>query len=743
MVNTEQRPENTERNALTHTDTKQMSVDERHESTPLTSPQQPEMLLTARQANTLVREHIDVMSNLADRLEQVLLSASSLNRLTSSSRASRGGTGRGQRPRGTGRQYYGQMPTRAQTREEIERARRIHERELGQRQEGYDRDVERDPTPLLSPNLTSSEGGRNAMREAETTQELNDTTPERDATFTMPLLPRRRQRNERARGTRSEETRGQRVETQRPFRVYVDPPPSQPARPTPEVYFGNPDRARWRGQRAAQFGGEDNDDVVFPNSTRYPYLQVLHRGWTSQPSCHPVEPLDQAPRQQFLSGDHAVAGQGTREATAARRLDFPTASRFPERWRLPENSLVQPGRRQSQQIWKQKELVPVFEGSVEEYSSWAPLFYEFVHSQPLSTAFKFSVLQKTLSPHVRSLVMVGLDMSEISYAIVFERLEKYYGGSERWSQSVLEPLERPSRLRPNDWGAARQFLDRVEAYTATSSPTLNPCHDGMMMALIRRNVPEDWYTQFQTWCIHCQIRPDVRNFLRWASALVDPHLGNLPLARGRVHFEDTETEMIDNVAMLGTVRSGSPEAQEVRSPSPVPIIVCPCCSGHHVLKRCEEFLYLSPERRKGFALEHGWCLVCLGSGHVAERCYSAARCALCWGRHHTLVHVRRPIAADDTGGAGVQETSRATLTSGSTFQGYINTSQLWSANRGQAVSVSFIVAALRNPLTEQTVLINVLLDMGANNSSITQKLADMLLLSGERESYVLEVSGGS
>ena len=243
-------------------------------------------------------------------------------------------------------------------------------------------------------------------------------------------------------------------------------------------------------------------------------------------------------------------------------------------------------------------MVPVFEGSVEEYSRWAPLFYEFVHSQPFSTAFKFSVLQKTLSPHVRSLVMVGLDVSELSYAIAFERLEKYYGGPGKWSESVLEALERPSRLRANDWGAARQFLDRVDTYTS-----MYPWQDEMMMALIRRNVQEDWYPQFKTWCTHGLLRPNVRNFLRWASALVDPHLKTLPQARGRVHFEEGEIEQ-EHVMMAGATGLALEEPQSrPQSPSPSPIAVCPCCSRHHALKRCEEFLYLVPEERRRFVVE--------------------------------------------------------------------------------------------------------------------------------------------
>ena len=111
------------------------------------------------------------------------------------------------------------------------------------------------------------------------------------------------------------------------------------------------------------------------------------------------------------------------------------------------------------------------------------------------------------------------------------------------------------------------------------------------------------------------------------------------------------------------------------------------------------------------------------------------------GRHNTLTHVRRPPTSDlSRDDASPQETNDTTTNSA--CQGYINSSHLWSTNRRHAVSVSFVVAALRNPVTNQTVLVNVLLDSGANNSSVTQKVADILLLSGENESYVLEVSGG-
>ena len=159
------------------------------------------------------------------------------------------------------------------------------------------------------------------------------------------------------------------------------------------------------------------------------------------------------------------------------------------------------------------------------------------HSQQIGVAFKFAALQRVLAPNVKDRVMIGLDVSETGYEIALGRLEKYFGGPEKWTNAMLEALERNARLRPNDWTGARQFLDRVDAYASSSTLlAVDPNYDAVMMALIKRNVPEEWYPQFQTWCTLSGLQPNVRNFVKWGSALVDPHLRGLTHTRGRVHF---------------------------------------------------------------------------------------------------------------------------------------------------------------------------------------------------------------
>ena len=247
---------------------------------------------------------------------------------------------------------------------------------------------------------------------------------------------------------------------------------------------------------------------------------------------------------------------------------------------------------------------------------------------------------------------------------------------------MLETLERTTRLRANDWTGARKFLDRVEAYSSASSHSLlnSPGDGAMLMSLIKRSVPEDWHPQFKTWCTLCQRRPNVTNFLRWASALVDPHLRDDGQPRGRTHYQEVELATDDSSPVIA-----SSQGYEATTGTSIATTVCVFCGGSHALKRCEDFMYLGPEERKKFVMENGRCLVCLGTGHIADRCYSTGRCALCMGKHHSLVHTRRPLASSNTvrpsgPSPGDQEPPSNPRGVTSMFQGYISTSHLWSTN---------------------------------------------------------------
>ena len=151
---------------------------------------------------------------------------------------------------------------------------------------------------------------------------------------------------------------------------------------------------------------------------------------------------------------------------------------------------------------------------------------------------------------------------------------------------------------------------------------------------------------------------------------------------------------------------------------------------------------MSYSDRKSFVLETGRCLCCLGVGHRWEACYSKVRCAICAGKHHLLVH--EPEAAE---APAVKSTFFGYCTSNvlvsyntsSTSSRAVNPSliDVWS----NLVATAFAVVAVRNPVTQKTILINALYDTGANNSTVSAHVAALLLLDGDPETYVMEVSG--
>ena len=171
--------------------------------------------------------------------------------------------------------------------------------------------------------------------------------------------------------------------------------------------------------------------------------------------------------------------------------------------------------------------------------------------------------------------------------------------------------------------------------------------------------------------------------------------------------------------------------------------LCPKCGGQHTLKKCEQFYLLSHKDRRSFVVGSGRCLCCLGTGHRWEQCYSKARCAICSEKHHLLVH--DPDISEE-------------VTSKPTFYGYCTSNILVCYNtcestfgtpdphridaRPHLVATAFVVVAVRNPITGKTILINALCDTGANNSTISAHVASLLLLDGDPETYIMEVSGG-
>ncbi|KAH8342725.1 hypothetical protein KR067_001461 [Drosophila pandora] len=66
---------------------------------------------------------------------------------------------------------------------------------------------------------------------------------------------------------------------------------------------------------------------------------------------------------------------------------------------------------------------------------------------------------------------------------------------------------------------------------------------------------------------------------------------------------------------------------------------CRVCRGVHALRKCQQFLKLTAEKRLRAVLINKYCSNCLAHEHSGRSCRSAGKCRLCQRDHHTLLHL--------------------------------------------------------------------------------------------------------
>ena len=447
---------------------------------------------------------------------------------------------------------------------------------------------------------------------------------------------------------------------------------------------------------------------------------------------------------------------------------------LPERWQLPspDQMAARFRERNFDKLWKfAAHLIAVFSGETHDYHRWASTFYDTVHIQPLPMALKFSLLEQKLAPSVKDVVLHGLNHSPNEYVIALHRLEKYYGGNERWAQSALYDLEHIDPVRSGDWKSARQLLNLVESYLRSEPEDLRPHsrQNTMLIQLLKQKVPAEWFQLYRHWLSERNWKLIPSTFLAWAIPYVDSFYVDQnvrkPKRRACVTFENTE----DGADSSQTTTPQLASYTSHSSPSLSHNDSCPKCGiSGHPLKRCEDFYYMNPADRKQFVLANRRCLVCLGQSHTADTCYSTAKCPVCFGKHHPLLHTRR----ETTGGSSDDRTrvhvggaegftsagdrveiqpSSSTQSPDTRFVGYCNmenalvrsnhVSDVHMAKR-RSVALAFSIVSLKNPVTRQVLLFNALLNTGANSTSVSKKVGELLMLDGVKETYTLEVSGG-
>ena len=327
-------------------------------------------------------------------------------------------------------------------------------------------------------------------------------------------------------------------------------------------------------------------------------------------------------------------------------------------------------------------------------------------------------------------------------------------------------LEKIDKISIQDWKSARKMINLIESYVNTEPEDLRPDsqQNTSLMFLIRCRIPGEWFLKYKLWLSEKNWNMVPSNFLMWANAFIEAQaettewnsqesIRTTKPSKARIRFEQQH-----EVVLVGEGRIHLNKTE--------PCINCD--STGHTVKNCEDFHYMTPDQRRSFILEKTRCLLCFGISHLSTTCYSSNKCRICFGKHHTLVHIRMEVCRVEQ----VQVESSSS-DSEPEFVEYVNLQFMHKENgipdskydreyinmehlqpqvghptfsidrtRQWVTALAFSIVAVKNPITKKVVLVNALLDTGANSTSVSKKLGQLLLLDSQKENYTVEVSGG-
>ena len=155
---------------------------------------------------------------------------------------------------------------------------------------------------------------------------------------------------------------------------------------------------------------------------------------------------------------------------------------------------------------------------------------------------------------------------------------------------------------------------------------------------------------------------------------------------------------------------------------------CSFCGDSHFIGYCGKFAACTQDQRKAHVVSAKLCFNCLNSNHSAEVCNSQGRCMVCAGKHHTKLHREvSPLNKD-----GQHSMAAHTLTE--EVNGI-------SVSTGNGVLLSTACVILESS-TGQRISVRALLDSGAEESFLTEHVAQALSLRRKATNTVVSGVGG-
>jgi hypothetical protein len=415
-------------------------------------------------------------------------------------------------------------------------------------------------------------------------------------------------------------------------------------------------------------------------------------------------------------------------------------------------------------------------GSVGSYLSWRPTFISYVHIRPVRLYEKCQAMMNSIDstePQLEPVITILRERQGDAYRRAIEELENRFGGIDRVRDHYLDRLDAHPPVRAEDFYSLDVFITFISSiHDAFRQNDLEyEMRSGKFLRTIKDKVPASYLDRYQEWMAiqhpgQRQMlfnlptlvtwlkdkRERIRQLQKDVQAKAKANKKPATTTRQFLTLEDAldrESDQDDNEPI-----QHEPEVQQADDVEQIYVTregrqlvpTCTLCPGQsHLYRDCPKFKAMTPADRRKHLRDNKECYRCFRKGHGLKDCRSKIKCKKCGDAHNTLVCPKKQEATVNVsiGQDASPPQDEETPTPEAAGLVFINeedhprtpdnvfaSNQVDEPRTRFKCSLPIVAITVKNPVNKKKVVINALLDEGANRTSMSMAAAEMIGLKG-------------
>lgn len=367
----------------------------------------------------------------------------------------------------------------------------------------------------------------------------------------------------------------------------------------------------------------------------------------------------------------------------------------------------------------------IYNGKPEEWFQFYDLFVASVDSKNLTPAQKFYYLRNHLQgPPLKAISQ--LKMEDASYRIALDRLKEKYANKGIILNTHLKALlsvnmcDGSSNSLKNLADTLQLNIQAVNNLGYESSKLSDAIIVFLASAKLDARTRELWETKIVGKIEKCD------DLLNTFVKCIDERACTLQAMPPPPPPPSTRASTSGNRVIKKSDDSRSkPIVSSNATNVERAVVTCPLCesgANDHQLFACPVFAKYTYDERVDFIQKGNRCFNCLRQGHRVSACLSSSRCKSCEKNHHTMIHRAKPTQPNNDAPAALSIAKKPESTSQSNDTVAANAA---SVRKSNSVLIATVCVLLEST-TGERLPVRAMLDPGAEENFISQKLANQL-----------------